>query len=130
MHCTHSLTDILIYTAKQNFILKTKHKEDQPYINIAHGCDNTRIYRQEPEGEFFSYTATRESIIPKACRSASEMAQHVVQMTAGTQCEANLTFAYPTTLSRKKKSKLSALMQRGITDFDVDHVVPWLMLLF
>ena len=103
---------------------------DQPYINIAHGCDNTRIYRQEPEGEFFSYTATRENIIPKACRSAREMAEHVVQMAAGTQCEANLTFAYPTTLSRKKKSKLSALMQRGITDFDVDHVVPWLMLLF
>jgi hypothetical protein len=100
---------------------------DSAYINIAHGIDNTRIYREA--GVFFSYTATRDAIMPFSDKRAQRMAQHIMVMVEGNKGEANLTLGYPDTWSRRKKSRVNSLIMTGITDFDVKHLMPWLCLL-
>ena len=99
------------------------------YINIAHGWENTRVFRNTGTGEFFCCTATRTELKNFLDKGARKTAEHIMAMVEGAEGEANLTLGYPATWSRRKRDKVRKLLRRGITDFDVEHLLPWLCLL-
>jgi hypothetical protein len=97
------------------------------FINIAHGVDNTRIYRKHQE--LFSYTATITDIIPFATMKAHEMVNHLDKMMINSWGEINLTFNYRQgTINKKKKHKLDVLL--GIKEIDSKILLRWIMMLF
>ena len=99
------------------------------FINIAHGIDNTRVYRVKDE--FYCYTSTIEEIIPFGCKKAINMAKHLNETLKNSWGEINLTLNYKQgSYNKKKMKRLNRLLGEGLTDVNEKELLKWLMFLF
>ena len=97
------------------------------FINIAHGIENTRIYRNK--GEFFCYTATIEALKPFSTTRAKNMARHLSEVLKDTWGEINLALNYRKgTYSKKKMKKLNKMLESD-TEPTEDELLKWVMML-
>ena len=103
---------------------------EKPFINIAHGFNNTRIYKAD--GELFSYTATIESIIPFSTKSIYDMTEHIMKQIKGLESDVNLLFCYPRGYVKprsNKKKKLNKLLDLGRCDITFNLMSRWITML-
>jgi len=97
------------------------------FINIAHGINNTRVYRTK--GEFFCYTATVDELLPFSTIKAVNMACHLYKMIKDSWGEVNLCLNYKKgSYSKKKMKKLKKLLGEEIDISEVE-LLKWVTLL-
>ena len=106
------------------------------FINIAHGIDNTRIYKKDKE--LFCYTVNLESIIPFSTLKAANMASHINQILLESWGDINLMLNYKRgTYNKKKMKKLRTMLEyeKCLSEDEKDTVsekelLKWIMFLF
>jgi hypothetical protein len=96
------------------------------FINIAHGIQNTRIYKIKKE--FFAYTATATEIIPFISTDVQSVANHIMEILEDSWGHINLSLNYKQgTYNKRKMKKLNALL--GECDVDVITIKKWVIFL-
>lgn len=98
------------------------------FINIAHGIDNTRIYKAE--GVFFCYTATVSEIIPFSCLTVKDMTEHIIKILDLSWGDVNLSLNYQKgTYNKKKIQKLNNLLKLGDVEVNIKTIQKWILFL-
>ena len=81
--------------------------EDLVHINVGFGIRLGRIYYYEKE--FHAVIMNNVSIIPFSTRTASHMAEYLLEVLSKTNADIDWKLNYPTTTTRKKKKKIKDL---------------------
>lgn len=98
------------------------------FINIAHGLNNTRVYKVR--NELFCYTATPDLIQPFTTTKAANMAQHLYEEIKNSWGDVDLCLNYRQgSYSKKKMKKLNKLLSND-TEPTKNELLKWIMMLF
>jgi len=105
---------------------------DRNFVNLTHNICNTRVYNIH--GALFSYTATRDSLVPYESNSIYDTCKHIMeQIQEGDSGPVNLMFGYVKgSLSKNKQKKLKKMLseqKNGDVDVNMTTLSKWITLL-
>jgi hypothetical protein len=99
--------------------------DNNPYIAIGYGTTMARLFYKDKT--FFCGTMNQLTYTPYACSTVDMMVDYLLYTFGNTQSEIELMFHYPSTLSKRKKTKTKSLV--GISECQKDRLIKWVTLL-
>jgi hypothetical protein len=102
--------------------------EGKNFINLVHGCDNTRVYKMD--NDLFCFTAGLTEIIPFKTKTLAKMVKYLLEKISNEQCQVEIMFGYAQgSLSKNRKKKLNKLLRHGQGDVNYKNLSVWISLL-